>query len=346
MSEIPRGAIRFNTDSNKPELWDGSQWAEFQLSTPNLGRSVDTQPGARGLYAGGYAPSGSTSVNTITYVNISSTGDAQDFGDLTRSSNAGYVHQASTSSQTRGLWAGGFPMNTTIDFVTFSSTGNASDFGDLTQGRYGAGAVSNGTRAVWMGGNTVGNNTGIVNTTDYVTISSNGNAVDFGDTGGGNGINTQAALSDRIRGVSAGGGATPGNTENIYYITIATLGNSVDIGDLGEPNGNTLPMGVSNATRGLIAGGYTNPAFTSRIQYLTMSNLGDSTDFGDLTVARYGAGSTNSPTRGLFAGGANPSRDDTIDYVNIQTFGDAVDFGNLTATTWTCGGCSNAHGGL
>ena len=47
--EIPRGAIRFNTDSNKPELWDGSQWAEFQLSTPNLGRGVDTQPGARGF---------------------------------------------------------------------------------------------------------------------------------------------------------------------------------------------------------------------------------------------------------------------------------------------------------
>ena len=46
--EIPRGAIRFNTDSNKPELWDGSQWAEFQLSTPNLGEGVDTQPGARG----------------------------------------------------------------------------------------------------------------------------------------------------------------------------------------------------------------------------------------------------------------------------------------------------------
>ena len=51
--EIPRGAIRFNTDSNKPELWDGSQWAEFQLSTPNLGRGVDTEPGARGLIGGG-----------------------------------------------------------------------------------------------------------------------------------------------------------------------------------------------------------------------------------------------------------------------------------------------------
>ena len=51
--EIPRGAIRFNTDSNKPELWDGSQWAEFQLSTPNLGTSGDRQPGARGIFAGG-----------------------------------------------------------------------------------------------------------------------------------------------------------------------------------------------------------------------------------------------------------------------------------------------------
>ena len=79
--EIPRGAIRFNTDSNKPELWDGSQWAEFQLSTPNLGRSVDTQPGARGIYAG--AMEGSPLVlKLIDYINISSTGNAQDFGDL------------------------------------------------------------------------------------------------------------------------------------------------------------------------------------------------------------------------------------------------------------------------
>ena len=51
MSEIPRGAIRFNTDSNKLELWDGSQWAEFQLSTPNLAQSGDPTPGARGFVA-------------------------------------------------------------------------------------------------------------------------------------------------------------------------------------------------------------------------------------------------------------------------------------------------------
>ena len=80
MSEIPRGAIRFNTDSNKPELWDGAQWAEFQLSTPNLGRGVDIQPGARGLFAGGYQPGAYQ--NDIDYINIASTGNTQDFGTL------------------------------------------------------------------------------------------------------------------------------------------------------------------------------------------------------------------------------------------------------------------------
>ena len=64
MSNLPhqvksQETIRFNTDSNKPELWDGSQWAEFQLSTPNLGRSVDTQPSARGIFGGGSNPDSS-----------------------------------------------------------------------------------------------------------------------------------------------------------------------------------------------------------------------------------------------------------------------------------------------
>ena len=77
MSDIPRGAIRFNT-SNKPELWDGSQWAEFQLSTPNLGRSVDTQPGARGVFSQGFNnPSSPYVTGRLDYVNIASTGMQQ-----------------------------------------------------------------------------------------------------------------------------------------------------------------------------------------------------------------------------------------------------------------------------
>jgi hypothetical protein len=44
------GALRYNTDSNKPELYDGNQWTELQLSSPALGRGADTGPGARGVF--------------------------------------------------------------------------------------------------------------------------------------------------------------------------------------------------------------------------------------------------------------------------------------------------------
>ena len=117
-AEIPRGAIRFNTDSNKPELWDGSQWAEFQLSTPNLGRSVDIQPGARGIFIGGLnnSPSPNTLRTEIDYINLASTGDAVDFGDIT----AGRLGGA-CSSRTRAIKMGGLEspgIVQDIDFVT------------------------------------------------------------------------------------------------------------------------------------------------------------------------------------------------------------------------------------
>ena len=118
MSDIPRGAIRFNTDSNKPELWDGSQWAEFQLSTPNLGRSVDTQPGARGVIS----ESHNSTIGALTYINISSAGDAVSFGNL----STNRYSAAGLGSRTRGVFGSGYipsPSSSlcVIDFVTISS---------------------------------------------------------------------------------------------------------------------------------------------------------------------------------------------------------------------------------
>ena len=120
MSEIPRGAIRFNTDSNKPELWDGSQWAEFQLSTPNMGTSADKQPGARMIVAGGNHYEGSTVVSAeIQYLNIASTGNTVDFGaNLTQARR----RVGGMASATRGVFSGGAtPTNVnTQDFVEFA----------------------------------------------------------------------------------------------------------------------------------------------------------------------------------------------------------------------------------
>jgi hypothetical protein len=75
------------------------------------------------------------------------------------------------------LFAGGFSgsAKNTIDYVTIATTGNATDFGDLYTSRSSVGGCSNGTRALFGGGNST------TNIIQYVTIQTTGNATDFGD---------------------------------------------------------------------------------------------------------------------------------------------------------------------
>ena len=79
---------------------------------------------------GGASPS---IVATIDYITIASTGNAQDFGDLSvaRSGSSG------TSNNIRGMaYTGRTPSITaSIDFVTIASLGNGTDYGDLSLAR-------------------------------------------------------------------------------------------------------------------------------------------------------------------------------------------------------------------
>ena len=77
--EIPLGAIRFNSDSQKLEYWMGSAWMQIKTFSPNL------DGGVRGFFMGGGEPA---EVNRIEFVNIATTGDVQDFGDLTQGTNS------------------------------------------------------------------------------------------------------------------------------------------------------------------------------------------------------------------------------------------------------------------
>ena len=63
---------------------------------------------------------------------------------------------------------------------------------------------------------------------DYVTISSAGNATDFGDLTSARYDNP--GLSNNIRGVFAGG--NPGSALVLDYITIASTGDAADFGDV------------------------------------------------------------------------------------------------------------------
>ena len=91
----------------------------------------------RALFAGGYYS------NNIDFVTIASTGNAQDFGDMTLQRR----RVASCSSSTRAVNGGGDSpggVTNVIDYTSIASTGNAQDFGDLTVARSLLGSCSNG----------------------------------------------------------------------------------------------------------------------------------------------------------------------------------------------------------
>ena len=345
MSEIPRGAIRFNTDSNKPELWDGSQWAEFQLSTPNLGRSVDTQPGARGVLAGGYAYPANTA--KTSYINISSAGDSQDFGDL----SLAIRYQAGCSSSTRGITFSGYSNSyqSTITKTTIASTGSHATFGDVliggsAVGILGHGSFSNQTRAFMFSGS---NPSSQLPTIKYVTIASEGNTVDFGDMT--YNYRYGSATGSKTRAMPMGGYDGSGNSNVINVITMSTTGDAQDFGDLHE----TMSDGVgttTNGTRSIVhtrSSGFTDVALDS---YSPISG-GTTISFGNLSVARVYSpmnSCLSSPTRGVFPGGMNgpASVSGVIDYVEFATEGNAVDFGDMHTANSSGSYFSSAHGGL
>ena len=342
MSEIPAGAMRFNSDSQKLEYWNGSAWFQVHTATPDLASAGDRQPGPRGIFGGGGEPPNGEDV--IDYVNISSTGNAIDFGNLTVARS----NLASCSSSTRGLWAGGYGpgRRVEIDFVTISSTGDATDFGDLSNDRWDPGGLSNETRGVFASGSPSGSEGAGTNIIEYVTIASTGNTQDFGDLPRAEQYVNGA--SSTVRGLFGGG-----QSNVIDFITIATLGNSQDFGDL------TYDMRRGSAgsgkVRAIFAGGRDHPSatITNNIDYVTIASLGNATNFGDLTATTdHAAGGAFSPIRGLFAGGmTSPSpavRTNTIQYITIMTTGNAIDFGDTTSRTNSSHfeGCSNAHGGL
>ena len=196
----------------------------------------------RGIFTAGLSPQQRVRMDFIT---IATTGNAQDFGDSIGASY-GLNQGGQAGSTTRGLIAGGSSNSAPkevekIQFVTFASLGDAQDFGDLVdQNAYSIVGASSGTRALFAGGGNIGSPFVTVNTIQFVTIATTGNATDFGDLtasryGGG-------GLSNSTRGCFAGGVTYPGATRNniIDFVNIATTGNASDFGDVAVVNVNSI----------------------------------------------------------------------------------------------------------
>ena len=322
--KIPTGAVRYNTDTDRMEVYIGSTWMEVVVSTPNL------NGGARGVIAGNNPTS-----NVIQFFTIPIQANATDFGDLSQNRFLG----GSGSSRTRGLFMGGDPGPSgrldDIDFITISSKGDATDFGDLsTATAHGCGA-SNQTRCIMIGG---GNSSGSLNIMQFVTISSTGNANDFGDTAIAQ--EHQAGASSPTRGLIAGG--NPSTANAIQFITISTTGNAQDFGDLQALGDVMMGGAMASPIRAIFAGNY-----TTTIESVEIASKGNSKDFGDMTTSRGCPHSNTDSIRGVISGGYTPGSTNSMEYITITSSGNGLDFGDLVAATANgFDTVSTAHGGL
>ena len=105
----------------------------------------------RALGLGGGNPS--SFFDYIDYVEIATTGNAQDFGDLTQDRN----QNTAVSSNTRAICIGGNrtpAISNVMDYVTIATTGNATDFGDTVTPYEHTGSVDNAIRGVITGART------------------------------------------------------------------------------------------------------------------------------------------------------------------------------------------------
>ena len=186
------------------------------------------------------------------------------------------------------------------------------------------------------------------NAITYVSISTLGNSVTFGE------LTTNryslTAFASSTRGVFAGGNRTSAIFYNVIdYVTIASLGNATTFGTL-TANGRYALGGASNDTRGLSFAGYnasTGPGFMNVIDYVTIATTGNATDFGDTTVVNAYLAACASTTRATYAGGYDGSNAYiSIGYVTIASTGNATNFGNLSVARLMLSSCSSATRGL
>ena len=329
--EVPQGAIRLNTDSQKLEFFAQDRWYEFA-----------TEEGT-GLAGRAFRSAGEQTAGTlIETFNISTTGNSIDSGfDLSQSTG----QMGASGSRTRAILAGGYTGGgngqTYIQYFEMTALANSIDFGDLLT-QYGRNtAHSNNTRCIITG--SVSN---VDDSIEFVTVASTGNATDFGSCV--TNRETPAACGNRTRAIWGGGtGPNPyASRDDIDFVTIASTGDALDFGDL------TIALysrsALSNGVRGVWGGGVPGSPYApiNTMDFATISSTGNAQDFGDLQVATQNALTASNATRGIFAGGSAPSRSSLMSFITISTKGDATRFGDLQNDSGGYGGNCDSHGGV
>ena len=173
-----------STDMDYVTIASASNGIDFGNLSQGRGYVGGAASSTRGFGIGGYASPAVS--NRLDYVEIMTLGTAIDFGDLF----TGCYSPGCASSPTRAFAYSGAlspsgDTKSTVEVFTMASKGNATDFGNAdTKRRNLQNGSSSSTRAVFAGGimDVPGSpDAAVVNTISYITMASEGNALDFGD---------------------------------------------------------------------------------------------------------------------------------------------------------------------
>ncbi len=251
-----------------------------------------------------------------------------------------------TTRSGRGVFGGGYhpgfaPIYAVknIEHLSIPTKGNSNSFGDLVEAQGLHDALSSSTRMVFSAGYNPGFGGYAAIDMEYITMASEGNAIDFGDQL--QGTYGTGACSSSTRGLIMGGNRMPtnspfddGNDGNnvICTIEISTIGNAIDFGDLTQRR--AYPASCGSTVRAVIMGGYNNAVGAGGLQgsdTVLFSSHGNAVDFGDAVEAGALKAGSNS-VRGVFAGsnGGSQTFTNVIQYVSLQSLGNATDFGDRT----------------
>jgi len=330
------GTVRFNDDLNTLEFFNGNEWRQF---TYNQGQS------GRGVLMGGRNASGAEIAN-ISYIQITTRGNALNFGDLsTGAREAG----AACGSAIRSVAQLGqnAEAQLDIDYVTTASAGNGVDFGDLRQRTRGMGSCSSSTRGLFAGGalHPSGNTDDI----DFIEISTTGTSIQFGNLATGANRNI-TSIGNHIKAVFAGGNSD----QTLSTVNISSQGDSTEFGaELTAASGHGT---VGNSVRGIFAGGYTtaNPTQSGikNADAIIFASLGTPIEFGDLLNQTFSSGGMSISTKGVIGPGhvtfvaGTATVGNFLEEITISTSGQGVDFGDSGPHTNFTPKVSDSHGGL
>ena len=330
------------------------------LSGEVVGGAAAPMGGDRGFSMAGTGPS---TDDVVEYWDLTTTSNAQTFGNtLTTDIN----WSAACGNGTRVINHEAYSNISTYDtisYITSATLGNAVDFGNTFHQRVGEAAASNGTYGIFGAGYGAtgpapySGPAGRLDDIDYVTISTTGNAADWGDVLPTN--RSYLACADNSSYVlfagglcDAGGGSPYSSSSNvageIYKLSTTVGSGGTLIGDLSDDRG--ILKGAESPTRALFMGGLIGSSSTASnwcdiIDYMDFASEGNATDFGNLVRGNaYGGACSNDTTAAYFGGYDNISGSTTevadIRYITMATTGNATDAGDLTRADHRMDGAS------